>query len=65
MQAYAVIPLQVIKYNSPCIGICTISKEYCVGCGRSLEEISSWTSLTDKERKQVIERITNDKTSSI
>jgi|TARA_R110002153_G_scaffold270791_1_gene437461 predicted Fe-S protein YdhL (DUF1289 family) len=57
--------LQNIEGNSPCIGVCVLLENYCVGCGRSLKEISTWTSLTDSEQKEVLERIINDKTSSI
>jgi predicted Fe-S protein YdhL (DUF1289 family) len=46
---------------SPCINICRyvttkINKEeiiYCVGCYRSYDEISRWSSYSDSEKKQI------------
>jgi predicted Fe-S protein YdhL (DUF1289 family) len=37
--------------KSQCIRDCTLNeKDICVGCGRSLEDILSWTSYTDEQR---------------
>jgi predicted Fe-S protein YdhL (DUF1289 family) len=42
---------------SPCNKICTLNANHvCVGCGRSREEIGSWTQLSDGEKKQVVRR---------
>ncbi len=42
--------------ESPCIKICTYDPEsgLCRGCGRSLEEIGAWFSMTDQERRAVM-----------
>ncbi len=40
---------------SPCINICKLEKEVCIGCFRTLDEIASWTTYTDVEKKMVIE----------
>jgi predicted Fe-S protein YdhL (DUF1289 family) len=42
--------------ESPCINICTYDSEsgLCRGCGRSLEEIGAWFSMTDEERRAVM-----------
>jgi uncharacterized protein len=29
----------------------------CVGCGRSLDEIASWTALDDTERKRIMAQL--------
>ena len=44
---------------SPCIRICTFDyeKEICLGCKRTLNEISNWLMMSDDEKKQVIKRI--------
>ncbi|PPD46706.1 MAG: DUF1289 domain-containing protein [Methylocystis sp.] len=43
--------------QSPCNKICTLNENrICVGCGRSREEIGSWTGLSDGDKKRVIER---------
>lgn len=41
--------------SSPCQSICTMSDcgAYCVGCFRSLEEISDWMTYTKQQKKDV------------
>jgi predicted Fe-S protein YdhL (DUF1289 family) len=41
---------------SPCTKVCTIdpASRLCHGCGRSLEEIARWASLTDGERERIM-----------
>ncbi|HEY8163590.1 MAG TPA: DUF1289 domain-containing protein [Methylocystis sp.] len=42
---------------SPCNKICTLNGAgLCVGCGRSREEIGSWSQLSDADKKRVVER---------
>ena len=45
--------------ESPCIRVCTLDAtgELCLGCFRTLEEIGSWSSLSDPERWHVLERL--------
>jgi uncharacterized protein len=45
--------------ESPCIKICTWDPEsgLCLGCGRTLEEIGSWSAMTDAERRAVMEKL--------
>jgi predicted Fe-S protein YdhL (DUF1289 family) len=40
---------------SPCIHICAIDRPsgFCVGCGRTIEEIGGWTALSDRQRQQL------------
>ncbi|MEO1889344.1 MAG: DUF1289 domain-containing protein [Cycloclasticus sp.] len=41
--------------ESPCIRMCTLNEQdICLGCGRRLVEITSWTSYTEKERVEII-----------
>lgn len=40
--------------ESPCIGICMIEDGYCMGCGRTLDEIAAWPTLSGDERRQVV-----------
>ena len=46
-------------FVSPCIGICTIDQntQQCIGCGRTLEEISKWTQLSHVEKMIVMKRL--------
>lgn len=45
--------------ESPCIKICTYDPGtgLCLGCGRSLEEIGAWFSMSDEERRAVMEKL--------
>lgn len=44
--------------KSPCNRVCTLdpASGICLGCGRSLAEITAWTQMSDAER----ERLTAD-----
>lgn len=45
------------KY-SPCIKVCTYDDEgYCLGCGRTAEEIKGWRDLTEEEQLDGIEML--------
>ena len=39
--------------KSPCIKICKMKDGYCVGCNRSLMEISSWSKMSDEQKDKV------------
>ena len=41
---------------SPCTKVCVMDAEnrYCLGCARTLDEITRWGEMTDKERAQVM-----------
>jgi len=45
--------------ESPCIRVCTLddSGGICLGCFRTIEEIGLWSTLSDPERWQVLERL--------
>lgn len=38
---------------SPCKKICRIEDTVCVGCGRTLEEITNWTKYNDTMKNEV------------
>ena len=42
--------------KSPCINICSLdpNTNLCLGCGRSVEEISNWINLSKEEKKTLI-----------
>ena len=42
----------VIK--SPCVGVCTLENDICIGCHRTSEQITNWLSYTDKEREYIM-----------
>lgn len=43
-------------YVTPCMSICYIdpSKGYCIGCGRTKEQISEWSNYADEERLRIM-----------
>lgn len=45
--------------ESPCIRFCQISpsRGICEGCGRTLDEIGGWLSLTPAERRAIMARL--------
>lgn len=47
--------------KSPCINLCKILGGVCCGCGRTLEEIKTWTLLTDEEREVIMKRLEKEK----
>ena len=55
----------MIEYNSPCVSICKVEDNLCICCGRTLNEIASWTTMTQEQRQEVLERIERDKTNNI
>lgn len=42
--------------ESPCDKVCTVdhASGLCLGCGRTLGEIGSWSAFTDQERSQIM-----------
>ena len=43
--------------KTPCIKVCVVdgSSGFCLGCGRTLNEIAKWARLSEAERDQVID----------
>ena len=41
-----------MSIKSPCVLLCSIEETtgYCHGCGRTIEEISNWLTMSDAER---------------
>jgi predicted Fe-S protein YdhL (DUF1289 family) len=42
--------------ETPCVNVCLLDSEsgLCTGCGRTLEEIATWSSMSDAERRAVM-----------
>ncbi|HUJ03054.1 MAG TPA: DUF1289 domain-containing protein [Rhizomicrobium sp.] len=47
--------------QSPCIKVCTMDPvaRICTGCGRTLDEIARWGSMSDAERAKVRQELQN------
>ena len=45
---------------SPCVMICTLDDDdRCLGCGRSLDQISNWALMSKTEQWAVIDELTD------
>ena len=43
---------------SPCIGVCSLGQSgLCEGCLRSVDEIASWSRMSDDERLHVMDTL--------
>ena len=44
---------------SPCIGICQMDDAtgYCIGCGRTIDEIAGWGSASDAQRQETMAQL--------
>jgi hypothetical protein len=42
---------------SPCTRVCTLVAGRCIGCGRTLDEIARWATMSDGERTAIADRI--------
>ena len=43
--------------ESPCVSICRQDDGICIGCGRTMEEISNWFNYSDEERRTIMNRL--------
>ena len=45
-----------MKVDSPCINICQIDEtnSFCIGCSRTIKEISEWSTYNDKQKKKIL-----------
>lgn len=43
--------------ESPCKKICQVQDNVCIGCHRSLDEIKRWRSMSDQERRAIMQAI--------
>lgn len=50
----------VIELESTCVNICKVEDNVCIGCGRTLEEIAHWTSMSNEERKSINARLSDN-----
>jgi predicted Fe-S protein YdhL (DUF1289 family) len=58
-------PSVEITSDSPCIGHCTtvLGDDVCRSCLRTFEEVAGWLEMSEEERKQVNQRISNLRTT--
>ncbi|MEK8088075.1 DUF1289 domain-containing protein [Aquabacterium sp. A3] len=45
------------RVPSPCRRLCTLNEQdVCVGCGRTLTDITGWTAMSDEEQRACVAR---------
>jgi predicted Fe-S protein YdhL (DUF1289 family) len=46
-------------YDSPCVRVCAIDQKsgFCLGCARTLTEISRWTRYVPAERRAILDAL--------
>jgi len=51
--------IEEMGIETPCIGICNLdaTSGLCTGCGRSLDEIASWSRLTSEQRRKLMSEL--------
>ena len=49
------------EVDSPCVNICIVHPQanICTGCFRTIDEISSWSKMSESERKGIIKELPN------
>ena len=49
--------------KSPCTNICAIDYNvgFCMGCKRTIKEITTWSNLDEAKKKQILLKITDRK----
>lgn len=46
------------RVRSPCVAVCALDEnDVCVGCQRTGDEIRRWTTMTNDERRQVLQYV--------
>ncbi len=53
--------------ETPCVNICEIDRAsgLCRGCGRTVAEIASWSSLTSAERRRIMSELADRKAALV
>ena len=46
-----------LSVESPCIKVCTLEGNICIGCYRTQDEIREWMIFSDKQKKETLDKI--------
>ncbi len=58
--------LLITNNTNPCVRNCCLNeKDICLGCFRTLEEITGWQRFTKKEKVVILEMCTNRRNDSL
>lgn len=42
---------------SPCVNVCVLQGDHCIGCFRTLDEIGRWGAMVETERRAVVAQL--------
>ena len=45
------------KIKSPCVDVCKLKNDVCVGCGRTSYQIRNWAKFRSNKRDQIIQQL--------
>jgi predicted Fe-S protein YdhL (DUF1289 family) len=46
------------RVRSPCVSVCALDEnDVCIGCHRTGDEILRWTTMSNNERREVLELV--------
>jgi predicted Fe-S protein YdhL (DUF1289 family) len=50
------VPPEPVSLASPCVNVCTLNPKtgWCLGCGRTIREISNWSAKPADERRAIL-----------
>ena len=51
-------------YITPCVSICQIKDKKCIGCGRTVDQITNWTKYSQEERMDIMKGLGYGKRTS-
>ncbi len=54
---YFSLQLIIMSVPSPCNKVCETNGEICLSCGRTLEEVCNWMSMSDAQKLHVLKRL--------
>tara|TARA_R100001510_G_scaffold17285_1_gene14587 strand:+ start:274 stop:435 length:162 start_codon:yes stop_codon:yes gene_type:complete len=52
----------MITVESPCIGLCELKDNICIGCNRTDEQITNWEAMSQEEKEKVINALSSTTT---
>jgi predicted Fe-S protein YdhL (DUF1289 family) len=50
------VPAEPVSLASPCVNVCAMDQAtgWCLGCGRTIAEISNWSAKPPEERRSIL-----------
>ena len=45
------------KIKSPCVDVCKLKNDVCIGCGRTSYQIRNWSKFRSNKRDQIIQQL--------